>query len=136
MLLCHFGQKDCRIAHSGSRTLRPCNHRDHAAGLSLASFCIVLTWWLSLRPSNRRDWRPDVAQTAWTENDGDRVTIHNLRTCDYRTETEYMNCWHDRRWKVYERLDVRRGPRGVLATSYFSITVPAAVTPSPYTKGS
>jgi hypothetical protein len=67
-----------------------------AAGLCLASFCIVLTWWFSLRPSNQRDWRPDVAQTAWTETDGDRVTIHNLRNCDYRTETEYTNCWHDR----------------------------------------
>jgi len=37
-----------------------------AAGLCLASFCIVLTWWFSLMPSNQRDWRPDVAQTAWT----------------------------------------------------------------------
>ena len=28
--------------------------------------------------------------------DGDRVTIHNLRNCDYRTETDYSNCWSDR----------------------------------------
>jgi len=28
--------------------------------------------------------------------DGDRVTIHNLRNCDYRTETDYTNCWSDR----------------------------------------
>ena len=28
--------------------------------------------------------------------DGDRVTIHNLRNCEYRTETDYTNCWHDR----------------------------------------
>jgi hypothetical protein len=28
--------------------------------------------------------------------DGDRVTIHNLRDCDYRTETDYTNCWSDR----------------------------------------
>ena len=25
-----------------------------------------------------------------------RVTIHNLRNCDYRTETSYTNCWADR----------------------------------------
>ena len=30
------------------------------------------------------------------EMDGDRVTIHNLRNCDYRTETDYANCWSGR----------------------------------------
>ena len=30
------------------------------------------------------------------EIDGDRMTIHNLRNCDYRTETDYSNCWSDR----------------------------------------
>ena len=64
--------------------------------VGLAGFGIVLAWWLSLKASNDRDWRPDVAQTAWTEIDGDRVTIHNLRNCDYTTENEYTNCWHNR----------------------------------------
>jgi hypothetical protein len=67
-----------------------------AAGLCIVSFGLVLTWWLSLRPSNQRNWRADVAQTAWAERDGDRITIHNLRNCDYRTETEFSDCWHDR----------------------------------------
>jgi hypothetical protein len=67
-----------------------------AVGLCLAGFGIVLTWWLSLRPSNHRAWRADVAQTAWAEIDGDRVTIHNLRNCDYRSESEYTNCWCDK----------------------------------------
>ncbi|MGA8879000.1 MAG: DUF4105 domain-containing protein, partial [Candidatus Korobacteraceae bacterium] len=62
----------------------------------LAAFCVVLTWWLSLKPSNDGDWQADTARTAWVEIDGDRVTIHNLRNCDYRTKTEYSNCWSDR----------------------------------------
>jgi Domain of unknown function (DUF4105) len=70
--------------------------RIRAAGLCLVGFGIVLVWWLSLSPSNQRNWRADVAQTAWTEIDGDLATIHNLRNCDYRTETEYTDCWHDR----------------------------------------
>ncbi len=70
--------------------------RLRAAVLCFASFCVVLLWWLSLSPSNDRDWRADVKQTAWAEIDGDRVTIHNLRNCDYRTETEFENCWGDR----------------------------------------
>ena len=64
--------------------------------ICLAGFCSVLVWWLALEPSNDGDWQPDNARTAWAELDGDRVTIHNLRNCDYRTETEYANCWGDR----------------------------------------
>jgi len=62
----------------------------------LLGFCSVLAWWLSLKPSNNGNWQPDVDRTAWAEIDGDRVTIHNLRDCDYRTETDYADCWSDR----------------------------------------
>jgi Domain of unknown function (DUF4105) len=67
-----------------------------AAVLCFVGFCGVLAWWLSLNPSNDGDWQSDVSRTAWTEMDGDRVTIHNLRNCDYRAETDYSNCWSDR----------------------------------------
>jgi hypothetical protein len=67
-----------------------------AAALCLVSFCGVLAWWFTLRPSNEGNWQPDTDRTAWVEMDGDRVTIHNLRNCDYRTETDYTNCWGDR----------------------------------------
>jgi hypothetical protein len=39
--------------------------------------------WCSIQPSNSRDWQPEVAETAWTERDGDKITIHNLRNFDY-----------------------------------------------------
>ncbi len=67
-----------------------------AAALCLAGFCLVLTWWLSLKPSNEGDWQADAARTASIEINGDRVTIHNLRNCDYVTETDYTNCWSER----------------------------------------
>jgi hypothetical protein len=70
--------------------------RGWAAALCVAAFCTVLTWWLSLKPTNQGRWQPDVDRTAWGEMDGDRVTIHNLRNCDYHTETDYSNCWSDR----------------------------------------
>ncbi len=65
--------------------------------VAMVAFVGVLAWWLSLRPSNDRDWQPDVAQTAWAEIDGDRVTIHNFRNCDYRTETDYTPHWETKR---------------------------------------
>jgi hypothetical protein len=67
-----------------------------AAVLCFTCFCVVLIWWLALRPSNIGDWQADASRTAWAEIDGDRVRIHNLRNCDYSTETEYKNCWTER----------------------------------------
>ena len=64
--------------------------------LCFGCFCVVLTWWLNLEPTNAAAWRPDVDRTAWVQLDGDRMVIHNLRNCAYRTETEYSNCWSDR----------------------------------------
>jgi hypothetical protein len=71
-------------------------HSGWAPALVLAGFCGVLAWWLSLNPSNDGNWQPDNDRTAWAEMEGDQVTIHNLRNCDYRTETDYTNCWGDR----------------------------------------
>ncbi len=52
-------------------------------------FVVVLTWWFSLQPSNSRDWLPDVAVLPFADITGNQVTIHNIRNCDYRTETDF-----------------------------------------------
>src|SRR5881398_2851627 len=59
-------------------------------------FAFVGVWWLTLEPSNNRAWQPDVAQTGWAEINGDEVTIHNVRNCDYRTETDFTPHWETR----------------------------------------
>jgi Domain of unknown function (DUF4105) len=33
--------------------------------------------------------QPDVAQEPWQEVKGDEVTLHNVRNCDYRTDTDH-----------------------------------------------
>lgn len=60
------------------------------------AFAIVVLWWLTLKPSNDRPWQRDVAQTAWAEIKADLVTIHNVRNCDYRTETDFTPHWETR----------------------------------------
>ena len=60
------------------------------------AFAIVLFWWLTLKASNDRTWQPDVTQTAWAEVKGDDVTIHNVRNCEYRTETDFTPRWETR----------------------------------------
>jgi hypothetical protein len=59
-------------------------------------FAGVASWWLTLKPSNDRLWQPDVAKTAWAEINGDQATIHNVRNCDYRTETDFTPHWETR----------------------------------------
>lgn len=71
-------------------------HRWLAKALVAGGFGLVLMWWLCLQPSNDRSWQPDVAQTAWAEIVGDRVTLHNVRNCEYRTETDYTPRWETR----------------------------------------
>lgn len=59
-------------------------------------FVLVLMWWLTLKPSNERNWQADVAQLAWAEINGDEVTLHNVRNCDYRTATDFTPRWETR----------------------------------------
>jgi hypothetical protein len=67
-----------------------------AVGATLAGFALVLGWWLTLQPSNDRDWQPDVAVLPYADINGNQVTFHNIRNCDYRTETDYDVRLYDR----------------------------------------
>ena len=60
----------------------------------------MLAWWLTLSPTNDSDWQPDVAQKAWADIQGDEVTLHNVRNCDYRTETDYTPHWETRTVRI------------------------------------
>ena len=68
----------------------------HKLAAVSGGFLGVLAWWLTLQPSNTRDWQPNVARTAWAEIEGDLVTLHNVRNCDYRTNTDYTPRWETR----------------------------------------
>jgi len=57
--------------------------------LTAGGFALVLAWWFSLKPSNDRDWQPDVAVLAYADIEGNKVTIHNIRNCDYRTNKDF-----------------------------------------------
>ena len=65
-------------------------------GLTVGGFGLVLAWWLTLQPSSDRDWQPDVAVVAYADIEGSKVTIHNIRNCDYRTETDFDVRYHDK----------------------------------------
>jgi hypothetical protein len=74
--------------------------RRHRVFIFFTAFVLLVAWWLTISPSNDRDWQPDVAVLPWAEIDGDRITIHNIRNCDYRTETEYDVRHYDRTYDL------------------------------------
>ena len=77
--------------------VRP-KRRAYAAFVAL--FAALLVWWLSLSPSNDRDWQRDVAQLPTAEIEGETLTIRNVRNFDYRSETDYTEHWETRRYDL------------------------------------
>ena len=60
-------------------------------------FVAVLGWWLfTIKPSNERQWQPDLAKLPYATADGDRVTVHNIRNVDYRSEFDFTPTYYDR----------------------------------------
>jgi hypothetical protein len=78
-----------------------------------AAFALVLAVWGSATPSNDRDWQPEVAVLPYAPIDGDRVTVHNIRNFDYRTETDFTPAYYDRTF------DLRRLDRVDLVAAYW-----------------
>jgi Domain of unknown function (DUF4105) len=67
-----------------------------------ALFALVLTAWSALPPSNDRVWGPENAVLAYATIDGERVTLHNIRNFDYRTETDFTPAYYDRSFDLRE----------------------------------
>ena len=62
------------------------------AGLFLG----VLVWWISIRPSHHRPWRPEVAVMPRVSIDGDRVRIAGVRDFDYRGTYDFTPRYEER----------------------------------------
>ena len=64
----------------------------------------VLLLWQETKPRNDRDWQPELAVLPYASFDGERVTIHNIRNFDYRSETDFTPVYHDKTFDL-NRLD-------------------------------
>jgi hypothetical protein len=61
-----------------------------------ALFVVLLLAWSAIEPSNDRAWEPENAVLAYAAIDGDRITLHNIRNFDYRTDTDFTPVYYDR----------------------------------------
>ena len=68
--------------------------------VAFVGFAIVALWWFSLQPSNNQAWRLDNAKTSYADVNGEQVTIHELRNCDYRAESSYTCDWETRSYNL------------------------------------
>jgi hypothetical protein len=71
-----------------------------ALGIWGVALVLILVWWSTIHPSNERDWQPDVARLASAEIQGDKLTVHNVRNLDYRSETDYTVRYEDRTYDL------------------------------------
>jgi hypothetical protein len=71
-----------------------------AAAAAVVPFVIVLAWWLSLAPSNTRDWQPDVARLPSARIDGSRVTVRNVRNFAHPSPDAVVERWEQRTYDL------------------------------------
>lgn len=72
----------------------------HALAAWTVGFLTIVVWWAMIEPSNNRDWQPDVAKLASAEVHGDKLTFHNVRNFDYRSETDFTVHYEDRAYDL------------------------------------
>jgi hypothetical protein len=70
--------------------------RWRACGAFLTLFVLLLGCWSSIRAANERDWEPENAVLAYASIDGERITLHNIRNFDYRSENDFTPAYYDR----------------------------------------
>jgi hypothetical protein len=68
--------------------------------VAFVGFILIALWWFTLKPSENRNWQPDDANMPSAEINGDLVTIHDVRNCDYRTEKDYTCNWETRTYNL------------------------------------
>jgi Domain of unknown function (DUF4105) len=85
---------------------------------TLVGFVLVwaalLAWWSTVRPSNERHWQPDVAVLPYATMEGDRMTLHNIRNFEYRTDTDFTPRYYDKTF------DLKQLDEADLISSYWA----------------
>ncbi|MFT5729168.1 MAG: hypothetical protein ACI8PB_003331 [Desulforhopalus sp.] len=68
--------------------------------LGLCVFAVLLLWWQTLTPTGDKDWAPDVAKISHGEIHGDILTMHNVRSFEYKSEQLYYQHWVTRTYNL------------------------------------
>lgn len=66
----------------------------------VSCFIVLLVWWITLEPTNNKDWAPDVARIAHGELEGDILVVHNVRDFRYFSESSFQEHWQTRTYDL------------------------------------
>jgi hypothetical protein len=72
----------------------------------LLPLAALFVWYQSIEPSNSRQWQADVAVLPFATIDGERITVHNIRNVEYRSETDYTPAYYDRQFDLSQLVGV------------------------------
>jgi hypothetical protein len=67
-------------------------------------FALLVGFWSTIAPTNDGPWQPENAVLPYASIDGDRITLHNIRNFDYRSETDFTAGYYDRTFDL-QKLD-------------------------------
>jgi Domain of unknown function (DUF4105) len=59
-------------------------------------FLGVVAWWITIKPSHDREWRPEVAVMPRAFIDGDRVRLTGVRNFEYRSRNDFTVRYEER----------------------------------------
>ncbi len=71
------------------------------AAAGMLALAVALAF-VSVRPSNDRDWAPEYARLARASIEGERVTLRDVRAFEYRSEADFTPRYYDRSFDLRE----------------------------------
>lgn len=69
-------------------------------------FALFVGWWMTIQPTNDRNWAAEVARTATGTIDGDRLVVSNVRNFAWRSDTDFDQRWEERTYDLSQLTDV------------------------------
>jgi len=70
--------------------------RWRAVALYGVVFTSLLSWYMSITPTNDGEWQEDVAVLSYATRNNNLITVYNIRNFTYSSETEYKASYYDK----------------------------------------
>ncbi len=88
--------------------------------LALSLDAGFFAWWVRIRPTHDRDWRPELAVMPTAELEGDLVTIRNVRFARYQSLDDITPNYDDRTFSMtrLRAMDIAVGNWGSIFMSH------------------
>lgn len=63
-------------------------------------FLLGLFWYFNLEAKQDREWNPEVAQVLSYQQNGDQITLHNVRNFNWHADGSYDERWESRKFDL------------------------------------